>query len=224
MLQVKRIRARDADHARSRAPARLLHPRRRTTAVAQGEEPRHARHQGRPGGDRARARRPAGRHAARLSGRARQRSRRARGAPVQGRRQIRAAQRHHARHRQAVVSRSQGHQRRDIRRLRLRQGGRTRRRRRCRASSATSPSIPRRAGDREVLLRRAQLQGVGLAQRLLRFPALQPSTTTPSTCCRPTTPTFTTSPSSCATKPRSTAPAISSAARTSSCSGGRSGT
>ena len=34
--------------------------------------------------------------------------------------------------------------------------------------------VARRAGDGEVLLRRAGLPGVGLARRLLRLPALQP--------------------------------------------------
>jgi catechol 2,3-dioxygenase-like lactoylglutathione lyase family enzyme len=48
--------------------------------------------------------------------------------------------------------------------------------------------------------------------------------TTPSICCKPTMPTFTTSRSNCATKPRSTGPATFSPARTSSCSGDRSAT
>src|SRR5262249_28119629 len=93
----------DAAHARSRAPARLLHARRRLEHRCQGEGPRDPGDQARARGDRARAWRATGRRAARLPGRTRKRSRRAFGAAGEGRNQIRAAQRHHARHAQAIV-------------------------------------------------------------------------------------------------------------------------
>ena len=82
--------------------------------------------------------RPAGITAC-LPGCARKRPRRAVGTPVQGRAQIRDPQRHHPRHRAGDrVRRSQGHQRRGLLGLFVRQGRRRRHRNHAASSSATS--------------------------------------------------------------------------------------
>jgi hypothetical protein len=76
---------------------------------------------------------------------------------------------------QAIVfADPQGHQRRDLLGLFVRQGRRHRRRDHAAQARPRRVSHARRGRDREILLRRARVQGVGLAQRFLRLPALQP--------------------------------------------------
>ncbi len=85
-------------------------------------------------------------------------------------------------------------------------------------------SVPRRAGRREILLRHARFSRVGLAQRFLRLPALQPRPSHREFPARRRNRRSITSRSKCATGRTSSAPAICWRATTSSSPGVRSAT